>query len=188
MKRRSARPFTVEVKQTRTSRASLHEATARSRKGHELWRGLPLLGDDEPAKTQPVQTSSATRAEPAQPDAPARRVLPSLVPTFSMPVEPDVPEVREVSAVERLPRVRRVKPPAEPAQKPPTRTSAKRGQSAEPTVQPQLTPAAVAVPVATSIVTAQPAVPQARATRRGQQAETLRPGERWKRRLPRVLW
>jgi hypothetical protein len=188
MKRRSARPFTVEVKHTRTSRASLHEATSRSRKGHDLWQGLPLVGDDEPAETQPVQPTPEARAEPIRAEAPARRVLPSLVPTFAMPVEPEGPKAPEVPAVDRLPRVRRVKPPAEPVQTSAARIGAGRKPRAGSTAQPQVTPAAVPAPIATSGVEAQPAAAQARAARRTQPAATLRAGERWKRRLPRVLW
>lgn len=184
MKRRSARPFTVEVKQTRTSRASLTDAKARLHRGPDLWRGLPLIADVEPAQVQPVQPVPAVRAEPAQPEAPARRVLPSLVPTFSMPNEPEVREEHAVPAVQPLPRVRRPK------------QLLKRDQSPAPGVS--STPAAVmkcasqariaAVEVAVPAVVARPASVRARAAQRTQQEATLRPGERWKRRLPRILW
>src|SRR5690349_7582413 len=116
MKRRSARPFTVEVKHTRTSRASLTDATARSRKGQDLWRGIPLDPGGEPVEVKPLRPAPVVHSEPVQSKAAAPRVLPSLVPTFSMPVEPEAPEVREVPAAERLPRVRRVNPRAEPVQ------------------------------------------------------------------------
>jgi hypothetical protein len=188
MKRRSARPFTVEVKHTRTSRASLTDATARSRKGHDLWRGIPLGVGEEPSEVKPVLPAPVVHSEPVQPKAPAPRVLPSLVPTFSMPVEPEVPEVRAVPDAERLPRVRRVKPPAEPVQTSAARIGAGRKPRAGSTAQPQVTPAAVPAPIATSGVEAQPAAAQARTARRTQPAATLRAGERWKRRLPRVLW
>ena len=185
MKRRSARPFTVEVKHTR---ASLHAATSRSRKGHDLWQGLPLVGDDEPAEAQPVQPAPAIRAEPVRAEAPARRGLPSLVPTFAMPVEPEGPKAPEVPAVARLPRVRRVEPPADPVLKPAAGIGGGRGHRARSTAPPQVTPAAVPAPLASSGVVAQPATPQARTARRTQPAATPRAGERWKRRLPRVLW
>jgi hypothetical protein len=187
MKRRSARPFTVEVKHTRTSRAFLTDATARSRKGPDLWRGIALGPSVEPVQVKPGQPAPVVHSKPVQPKAPAPRVLPSLVPMFAMPVEPEVPAVREVPAPERLPRVRRVKPPAEQVQKLAAVSSARRGPRARSAIQPQVTPAAVPASIATPVVVAQPAVPQARTARRGQQAETLRPGERWKRRLPRVL-
>lgn len=188
MKRRSARPFTVEVKHTRTSRASLHEATSRSRKGPDLWRGIPLGVGEEPSEVKPVLPAPVVHSEPVLPKAPAPRVLPSLVPTFSMPIEPEMPEVLEVPAAERLPRVRRAKPSAEPVQKPAARIGAGRAPRARSVIQPQLTPAATPASVAKPVVAAQPAVAQARTARRSQSAETLRAGERWKRRLPRVLW
>jgi hypothetical protein len=188
MKRRSARPFTVEVKHTRTSRASLTDATARTRKGQDLWRGIPLDRSDEPSEVKSVRPAPVVHSEPVQPKAPAPRVLPSLVPTFSMPVESEVPEVREVPAAERLPRVRRAKPPAELVQKPASRTGAGRAPCAGSAIQPQVTPAAAPASIAKPVVATQPAAAQARTARRSQPAVTLRAGERWKRRLPRVLW
>jgi hypothetical protein len=188
MKRRSARPFTVEVKHTRTSRASLTDATARTRKGQDLWRGIRLDPSDEPSEVKPVQPAPVVHSEPVQSKALAPRVLPSLVPTFSMPVEPEVPEVREVPAAERLPRVRRAKPPAEPVQKPAARTGAGRGPRAGSEIQPQVTPAAAPAPIAKPAVVTQLALAQLRTPRRSKPTETLRAGERWKRRLPRVLW
>ena len=188
MKRRSARPFTVEIKHTRTSRGSLSDATARSRKSNDPWQGLPLIADDKPAEVKPVQPVSVASSEAAQLEAPARRVLPSLVPTFAMPVELEVQAVHEAPAPERLPRVRRVKPPAEPVQKSAARVSARRGPPAGPAVQPRVKPAAVPAAITAPVMTPQPAVAQARTARRGPQGKTLRAGERWKRRLPRVLW
>jgi hypothetical protein len=187
MKRRSARPFTVEVKNTRTSRASLFDATARSRKSNDLWRGLPLVGDDKPAEVKPIQPVSVASSEAAQLEPPARRVLPSLVPTFAMPVAPEVLAERKTPVPERLPRVRRVKSAAEPAQKSAARVSPRRGPRAEPVIQPRVTPAAVPASITAPVMVSQPAVAQARTVRRSQPAETLRLGERWKRRLPRVL-
>ena len=185
MKRRSARPFTVEVKHTRTAHASLTDATARSRSGQNLWRDLPLAVTDKPAEVQPA---SVVCAEPAPPVAPARRVLPSLVPMFSMPVELETPEVREAPAPERLPRVRRVKPPAKREQ-PAAGAIAAKPVPDELKVQRQAAPP-IAAPALTqgSTIIRQPASVQARTARRTQQATALRPGERWKRRLPRVLW
>ena len=185
MKRRSARPFTVEIKHTRTSRAPLTEATARSRKGQDLWGNLPIAAADKPAE---VQAAPLARSEPARVELPARRVLPSLVPMFAMPVEPETSEVTKAPAEERLPRVRRVKPPAKR-----TKILANADVATpvfdEAQAQQQATPAAVTPALAAAFtVFAQPAVAQARTARRTQQAATLRPGERRKRRLPRVLW
>lgn len=187
MKRRSARPFTVEVKHTRTSRASLSDATARSRKSNDLWQGLPLIADNQPAEVKPVQPVQPASSEAARLETPARRVLPSLVPMFAMPVEPEVQAIHEAPVPERLPRVRPVKSAAEPLQKSAARVSPRRGPRAEPAIQPRVTPAAVPASITTPVMVSQPAVAQARTVRRSQPAETLRLGERWKRRLPRVL-
>jgi hypothetical protein len=188
MKRRSARPFTVEVKHTRTSRASLTDATARSREGQNLWQGLALVADDKPAEVQPMQSAPVARSEPVQAEAPARCVLPSLVPTFAMPIEAEAQEVREAPAAERLPRVRRPKQLTKREQKPTTKVVAAQLPRAESATQPGVTPAVASTSAETPAVVARPAAILARSGRRTQQAVTLRPGERWKRRLPRALW
>lgn len=186
MKRRSARPFTVEIKHTRTFRALLSDATARSRKGHDLWRDLPVFAANKP---DVVKFAPLGHSEPARPEAPVRRVLPSLVPMFAMPVEPETLEVRVAPPVERVSRVRRVKLPVQREQQPATEVVAARPALTEQIVRMQVTPVITASPQATaSTVVGQPASPQPRTARRTQQALTLRPGERWKRRLPRVLW
>ena len=182
MKRRSARPFTVEIKHTRTSRTSLTYATARSRRGQDLWGSLPVAAAHKPAE---VQSAPLAHSEPARPEAPVRRVLPSLVPMCAMPVEPETPEVREAPVTERLPRVRRVKPPTKREQQP----AAVAANALPAPAKPQVTPAIAALaPAQATTVVRQPASPQPRTARRTQQAVTLRAGERWKRRLPRVLW
>jgi hypothetical protein len=179
MKRRSARPFTVEIKHTRTSRTFLADATARIRTGQDLWQGQSLAVDDKPAVMQPMPT---VQSQPARPEAAARRVLPSLVPMFAMPVEPEAAEVPPSPVAERLPRVRRVKPQAQRKQDaesnsaPPAFADAMAKHQAAPS------------PPCASAEMPQPVVAQARTSRRAQQTATLRPGERWKRRLPRALW
>ena len=185
MKRRSARPFTVEVKHTRTSRASLSDATARFREGQNLWRGLSLVADDKPAE---VQSAPVARSGPGQPEAPARRVLPSLVPTFSMPIGPEATEVREAPAEERLPRVRRPRQLTKREQMSATmEVTAQLSRPASAT-QPRGTPAVVSISAETLAVIARATSVLAGTKRRAEQAVTLRPGERWKRRLPRALW
>jgi len=178
MKRRSARPFTVEVKSTRTSRASLTTATANLLSGKALQNDwAPLFAASEPLP-QPIPEPSSPRP---QPEAPARRVLPSLVPMCALPGESDPP----VEAAEpTLPRVRH------------PRAKAERALTAEEPslMQRPIEPLAIMPPVAgeTASVVADPpasrteALPSqpARASRR----ETkLRSGERWKRRLPCIL-
>jgi hypothetical protein len=179
MKRRSARPFTVEIKHTRTSRTFLADATARTRTGQDLWQGQSLVADDRPAVMQPMPT---VHSQPARPEAAARRVLPSLVPMFAMPVEPEAAEVPPAPVVERLSRVRCMKPPAQRK-----RAAESIDVPSAPTDAMAQRKAAPAPPNASTVV-AQPAAAHARTSRRSQQAPTLRAGERWKRRLPRVLW
>jgi hypothetical protein len=185
MKRRSARPFTVEIKHTRASRTSLADDTACIRTGQDLWQGQSLVADDKPAVMQPMPVA---RPQPPRSEAAARRVLPSLVPMFAMPVGPEASELPEAPADERLPRVRRVKPAAKR-----TKTSAlvdaAKPAACEAQAQRQVAPSAVdAIAEAEATVIALPVVPQVRSERRTQQFATLKPGERWKRRLPRALW
>lgn len=185
MKRRSARPFTVEIKHTRTSRVSLIDATTRTRTSQNVW-GAELTAAAN--ATLEVEPTHVPRAEPVRAETPARRVLPSLVPMFAMPVEPEGSEVREAPAEERLPRVRRVKPPAKR-----TKSSAMAEEAMlvadKAQAQQQVAPSAIdAIAEADAAVTGLPVVAQVRSTRRTQQVATLKPGERWKRRLPRALW
>ncbi len=53
MKRRSARPFTVEVKNTRPSRVALADTTTRPRESQTLWWDLPTETAEKPAVAQP---------------------------------------------------------------------------------------------------------------------------------------
>ncbi|WP_331289291.1 hypothetical protein [Methylobacterium radiotolerans] len=86
MKRRSARPFMVEVKQTRSARTSLTAPEARPRPDKILWPELAQAALEPPAPAPAPQ--AAPRPERKVPDAPVRRVLPSLVPMFEVPAEP----------------------------------------------------------------------------------------------------
>ncbi|KQP91260.1 hypothetical protein ASF60_18625 [Methylobacterium sp. Leaf113] len=215
MKRRSARPFTVEIKH---NRASLSEASARPRKDQNLWHDVSLEDADTrveaPAAPAAWGEASASKSgtsksgtsksgssklassklESSTPEAPARRILPSLLPMF---VPSPEPEVQAAPVVERLPRVRRVKPPAPRQAKPKSGLKDTSDFDASPRaalqVQQEATvpPAAAAPPVARPASMASPTdAPAAslRATRRVQKDVALRPGERWKRRLPRALW
>jgi hypothetical protein len=185
MKRRSARPFTVEIKHTRTSRVSLIDATARTRTSQSVW-GAELTAAAK--STAEVEPTYVPPAEPVRTETPTRRVLPSLVPMFAMPVEPETSVLPEAPAEERLPRVRRVKPGAKR-----TKTSAPddvaRPAVGEAQAQQQVAPStAEVIAEADAAVIALPIVAQVRSARRTQQVATLKPGERWKRRLPRALW
>ena len=178
MKRRSARPFTVEVKQTRTSRTPLVDATPRSRASQDVWWDIPTVAADRPAE---MLFAPVAQAEPAAPEAPARRVLQSLVPMFS--IEPETPEADEAASTERLPRVRRAKPALKPGPKPAPKPMSR---SVQKPVAEVMAPAPV--PAKTAAALGEPAAMPVRPTRLPRQGDTLRAGERWKRRLPRHLW
>jgi hypothetical protein len=183
MKRRSARPFTVEVKNNRTSIASLTPATARLRSGQTLqsdWASFVAAGEPAAQVSQPAQEVSSHQP---QVKAPVRRVLPSLVPIFEPPTKPE-PQVE--AAEPKLPRVRRPRAKAEPS------LSASESSSAQTAPGPPVigfpvaskaAPAAADLPAAASRAEALPTRPK-RAPRGG---IGLSRGERWKRRLPRIL-
>jgi hypothetical protein len=183
MKRRSARPFTVEVKNTRPSRVALADTTTRPRENQTLWWDLPTETAEKPAVAQPAPAAPVASAPP---EAPARRVLPSLMPMFTTEDEPDT-AVDEAPSIERLPRVRRAKVAAKPATK-----RAPKAEAARPIFTPSPAvsrPApAPSAPVPARAAVNQPAAMPTRAIRLSRQADTLKAGERWKRRLPRHLW
>jgi hypothetical protein len=180
MKRRSARPFTVEIKSARTSRPPLAAASVHFPSGkapQQDWATL-LAGREPEHQPSPKAPSLQPPAE-----APTRRILPSLVPMFEPPSEPD----RQAEAAEpKLPRVRR------------SRAKVERGSAAaepnlvtEPSEPPAAAPPVVSRAVSGAPVTPAVAVraearpsPVDRYTRR---ETALRPGERWKQRLPRIL-
>ena len=88
MKRRSARPFVVEVKSARSSRSPLTDAFTRTRSSTSLWQGVSF--SDEVPPSEPEQTPHpAANVQPSKLEAqPARRVLPALVPLY-VPSEPE---------------------------------------------------------------------------------------------------
>ncbi|TXN08258.1 hypothetical protein FV222_01085 [Methylobacterium sp. WL103] len=185
MKRRSARPFTVEIKHTRTSRASLADATARPHNDQDLWGNLTVAVAYKPAEMLPAPL---VHSEPLRLHTPARRVLPSLVPMFDMPVVPEDPDVREEPSEERLPRVRRVKPLAKRTKALAVATEAKPAANEVEPQRPATPSAAVAIGEIDATANSQSAIARLRSATRKQEVATLRPGERWKRRLPRALW
>ncbi|MCJ2139759.1 hypothetical protein [Methylobacterium sp. E-066] len=180
MKRRSARPFTVEVKHTRTSRVALVDATMRPRENHDLWWDIPEVTVDKPAEPA---AAPVVLADPARPEAPARRVLPSLMPMFATASEPETAEADEAPTIERLPRVRRAKAATKRAPKPAT-------EAARPvfTPAPAISRQPTSAPAPVTAAPAQPAAMPVRPIRLSRQGDTLKAGERWKRRLPRHLW
>ena len=183
---RVRRPFAVEVKQRgRSASASADQQTPSG-----LWGTIDLA--EEPVRPS-VSTKTTTKITPPRITAPAmlgaasaalakaeiRRVLPSLI---APPPEPDEPPADEVEP--RLPRVRRV-------------VVRKATRAAAPAPRPDAAPASPA-PIEPPRPAARPpqvadgpariVAPRPARARPGRPPETLRIGERWKRRLPRVCW
>jgi hypothetical protein len=184
MKRRSARPFMVEVKQTRTARTSLTSASPRTRPDKTLW---PELAQAVPeAAPQEPRPAPAPRQERKEPEAPPRRVLPSLVPMFDVPAEPVPVAVHEaVDDAIPAPRVRRARTERAPADGPaktPRKPAAPRARPTAPSSEIPAAPVVAAPPVPTAPGQA----PSPRAVT-GRRTTELRLGERWKRRLPAFM-
>lgn len=188
MKRRSARPFVVEVKHTRTSKASLAPASfAQASLVHVIDRAGPAADPWlTPSPSLPIDRRVRAPVTPSpvierqEPPVPERRILPCLVPMFAPQSEPDAP------TASHAPRPPRSRPPK--AEVPPDAAAA--GQVVS-------NAAARRRPATTKMEPVAPdAVPAARVVARAEdrplpsprRTAGLRPGERWKRRLPRVLW
>lgn len=173
LRNRGRRPFTVEAKsngQTRfVSIPSKLPREAQKRAGHAeaaaLW---PSLEADAPGLRTP-----SDEAAPEQ-----RRILPSL-----LVAEVPEPEAEPAIEPEVLPRVRRVSPPSTASEDAPRRRGRPRKVPIPNTVE-AVEPAAPEPPQPVAETT--PPVRRRRPDRPG--SETLRLGERWKRRLPRVCW
>jgi hypothetical protein len=186
MKRRSARPFVVEVKSTRSSRSS--PAFARTRSGPSLWHGVALEAEAKPPEPEVQLRSPAALAVPqAAAQEPARRVLPALVPLY-VPPEPEAQDGAQW-AVARASRPAKAvrKPRARPAKVGPTDGLAK-ATAAKPLSAPI---AVLDEPVSPEPIRAHtvPATPsRVRRHDPSQRHPELSRGERWKRRLPRACW
>lgn len=183
MKRRSARPFVVEVKHTRSSRSSLNDAVEHNRAGPGLWHGLDVQGYVErPDSSQ--QPMVAVRSGDASKLGlePVRRILPSLLPIFA-PSEPEPAAERTKPASEKVSRVAR-KPRSEPVPH-------HEVLEVTPAVGIEALPAqyrpGAAVERVGDPMPRPTRLPVAR-TKQKSGDPALRPGERWKRRLPRVCW
>lgn len=200
MKRRSARPFMVEVKQTRSARTTLTATEARPRPDKILWPELAQAALAPPAPAPAPQAAPAPRPERKVPDAPVRRVLPSLMPMFEAPAEP-VLEAADEAATDPAagtvpaPRARRGRPRAAARDALPQVQTAP-SRPAAPTAPPPAPPvdeAPARVPPAASGPTSGPTSdptsgqgPSPRSTA-GRRTNELRLGERWKRRLPHFM-
>ncbi|GJE59989.1 hypothetical protein [Methylobacterium trifolii] len=175
MKRRSARPFVVEIKHTHTSRPSQNQSAGPARPGKPLWPTLPPEETEQPADAAwyvpEARPSPDVQPVPSQPEAPARRILQSLLPMF-VPGEPEPGD--EAAASPEPPVARRVGRPRKAAAPAPAPIPA---HAAEPDA-----------PVLRATPAVQPAVERTTSTKpvpaRRRQDE-LGPGQRWKKRLNR---
>jgi hypothetical protein len=175
MKRRSARPFMVEVKSTRGGRASLTSPDTRTRPDAGLWPELAqaAVAPPQPSPKPDVPAPSAQRPEQKEP--PARRVLPSLVPMFEVPVEP---EPEPVAAPARRTRRERAPAVAQAARAEAVVEPAPQAPPVAPRPEPAVAASALRVPPAAAGEDPSPRPTTWRRTKE------LRLGERWKRRLP----
>lgn len=174
MKRRSARPFVVEVKNaSRTGHTALGGVRTGDRSEDSLWRGLLTSADTRPEMRPSVASAAASASSrPAslpETAAPiARRILPNLMP----PVAPE-PEIAEPEPI-----VRRRGPNRRP-RKAATMPSAPTIPTA-PITMPGAAPAATGPAGSRLAAETRPAPKPAH-----RRSDTLKPGERWKRRLSR---
>jgi hypothetical protein len=180
MRRGSGRPFTVEIKSTRKPRPAPTAGAACPPSGKALQHNWAAFIAASKSVSAPQPEKSPQRLAP---EAPARRILPSLVPMFEPPTEPG----RQAEAAEpKLPRVRRSRARAErgsAAAAPDLVTEPNEPPDAASPVVSRAVSSASAAPAVAVRAEAQPS-PADRYTRR---ETALRPGERWKRRLPRIL-
>ena len=187
MKRRSARPFMVEVKTTRTARASLTSPNLRTRPDTILW---PELIEAEAKPPQPdMPLPAPPRQERKEVEAPVRRVLPSLVPMFQVSAETETETETEDGVEAVAPPVRRSRTRREPGPAV-DKAAAVKATVAAPAPKPAAKPRPAAArpePVdapaahAPAAELAQGPSPRPAPWRR---TKELRLGERWKRRLP----
>ncbi|MBE7200555.1 MAG: hypothetical protein INR70_22510 [Parafilimonas terrae] len=181
MKRRSARPFMVEVKGARTARAAQTTAGLRTRPDTNLWQDLAQETVKPP---QPDIPSPAPQPARKEAEAPVRRVLPSLVPMFQVP-EPQLPESQGADsqgADEASPESERGAEPRARRGRPRGTRAAPTAPAAAPAARPRPEPAAAA-----PIVVPEPAEPDPVPSPKSlswRRTKELRLGERWKRRLP----
>ena len=184
--RSRARPaFTVEIKRTRTSGAS----KGRSESSPDLlWAGQ---ADEPPLKPEAAHLASLFAAEsrrvpePAPSETPRGRILPNLLNGVlnDGPAEavsgPDEPKPARRSRLRRtgLAASATSRPRSTSDPEPPSRAGWLDGGEASPSPDEGADQAAT---VAAAPVPARPS--------RSRSEVSLKPGERWKRRLPRVLW
>ena len=173
LRNRVRRPFTVEAKSNGQARfvsiPSKLPGETQKQAGHAkaaaLWPSLEAAAPSVPASADEAPSEH-------------RRILPSL-----LVAEVQEPEAEPAVEPEVLPRVRRVAPPGTTPEGAPRRRGRPRKVPVPDVVQ--VVEPAVPEPPRPVAETA-PLVRRRRSDRPG--SETLRLGERWKRRLPRVCW
>lgn len=174
MKRRSARPFVVEIKnQARPARIAHGDVPGGDRSGGDLWRGLLTEADEAPQERPRAAPTRASVVGPVTAAPVARRILPNLIPACA----PDpIPEPDEIVAGP----VRRRRGPGRRKTAPPPAAMV----APEPMPAADLIPAPDRRPVAVAPIPP-PAPPVIRSKPTHRRPDVLRPGERWKRRLTR---
>lgn len=186
MKRRSARPFVVEVKSTRSSRSP--STNAFTRVSDSLWQGVSISDHAAPSVSKPTPLLVESAAPSTGDARPPRRVLLALTPLIGLG-EPEIDDVAEKTALRRGPAT---KPKRTPRSKPRADLmAALTVETSKEASEPELSdnshePASMSPDVGSSSVD----VSLSRSNRhhRVQPHPELRRGERWKRRLPRRCW
>ena len=168
---RVRRPFTVEAKSSgQTRHVSIPHKQSREPQKR--------IGRIEATTMWPFGAAVTVTQPVAEPIREHRRILPSLIVTEAQEPEPE-PAIKP----DELPRVRRVSQPIEASEGAPRRRGRPRKvivqQAAEVVEQ-------VALEMPEAVTETTTIISRRRQDRTG--SETLRLGERWKRRLPRVCW
>lgn len=168
LRNRVQRPFTVEAKSSGQSR-HVSIPSKQPREPHKR------TGRAETATLWPLLDAGVVVSQhPVEPVQERRRILPSLI----------VAEAQEPAAEpNELPRVRRASRPIEVSEGAPRRRGRPRKVIVQPAVEVVEQVAAELPQAAAETVTT---ISRRRPVRTG--SETLRLGERWKRRLPKVCW
>ena len=176
LRNRIQRPFTVEAKSSGQSRR-ISIPSKQPREPHKR------AGRMEAAMLWPSLDAAAAAPQPhVEPVQEHRRILPSLI-VAEMPEL----ELEPAAEPEELPRVRRASRPIEATEGAPRRRGRPRKVIVQEAVQQAVEVVEQVGPEpAQAVPETAPIISRRRPERAG--SETLRLGERWKRRLPKVCW
>lgn len=176
LRNRVQRPFTVEAKSSGHSRR-VSIPSKQPREPHKR------KGRTEAAMLWPSLDAAAVAPQPlAKPVQEHRRILPSLVVAEVQELEPEA-----AIEPEELPHVRRASRPVEATEGAPRRRGRPRKMIVQEAVQQAVEVVEQVAPEnAQAVPETAPIISRRRPERTG--SETLRLGERWKRRLPKVCW